>query len=105
MISFGDITKAAGGKINLNSIIPVEMMMILGVYRFCLKNAAYQTMQRSTEYNWQEQQRIGIEPALQFIGQGVDTIELPADCQPDHQRNPQSQHQTAYPRRLEGNPG
>ena len=76
MINFGDVTKAAGGNINLNSVIPVEMMMILGSYRFCLRNAAYQTLKRTTEYDWQEQRRIGAGPALQHVGQSADAMEL-----------------------------
>ncbi len=53
------------------------MMMILGVYRFVIKNAfAYQTLKRQSNYKWQEVNRIGSNPALQFTGFGVETIEL-----------------------------
>lgn len=74
--SIGDLTKAAGGKITLNSVLPIEMMMILGVYRFCIANAAYQNFKRATEYDWREQKRLGMEPASQYVGAGADTIDL-----------------------------
>lgn len=62
--SFGDLTKKIGGKLNLNSILGVNMMMILGTYRFCISNAAYQSLARTTEYKWEELRRLGSEPAL-----------------------------------------
>jgi len=80
--SIGDLTKAAGGKITLQSIVPIEMMMLLGVYRFCIKNAAYDSFKRRTEYNWKSQERIGAEPAMQFVGDGEDTIDLAGTIYP-----------------------
>jgi phage protein U len=74
--SIGDLSKAAGGKFNLNAMLGVNMMMILGAYRFCIGNAAYQNLVRSTEYNWVEQKRITGEPAMQFVGSGMDSIKL-----------------------------
>ncbi|MHA1540282.1 MAG: phage tail protein [Alphaproteobacteria bacterium] len=74
--SIGDLTKSFGGRLNLNAMLGVNMMMILGVYRFAVNNAAYQTLKRKTEYKWQEVGRIGTEPALQFTGKAVETIEL-----------------------------
>lgn len=82
MISFGEITKKAGGKLNLNSIIGVDMMMILGIYRFCISNAAYQELTRNSEYQWQEQRRLNNETALQFIGTGADTMTLQGTIYP-----------------------
>ena len=74
--SFGDLTKAAGGKLNLNSLLGVNMMMLLGAYRFCIGNAAYQSLARSSEYKWEEQKRLLGEPAMQFMGAGAETITL-----------------------------
>jgi len=76
MTSFGDLSKSVGGKFNLNAMLGVNMMMILGAYRFCIGNAAYQNLVRTTEYSWVEQKRILGEPAMQFIGVGMDTIKL-----------------------------
>ncbi len=52
------------------------MMMILGIYRFTINNAAYQMLKRQSEYRWQEINRMGANPALQFTGFGVETIDL-----------------------------
>ena len=80
--SFGDLTKSAGGKLNLNSLLGVNMMMLLGAYRFCISNAAYQSLARSTEYKWQEQARLLGEPAMQFVGAGAETITLEGEIYP-----------------------
>ena len=80
--SFGDLTKSVGGKLNLNAMLGVNMMMLLGAYRFCIGNAAYQTLARSTEYNWQEQIRLSSEPAMQFVGSGAETITLEGEIYP-----------------------
>lgn len=74
--NIGDLSKSVGGKFNLNAMLGVNMMMILGAYRFCIDNAAYQTLARTTEYKWEEQKRILGEPAMQFLGVGLDTIKL-----------------------------
>lgn len=80
--SLGDITKSAGGKFNLNAMLGVNMMMILGVYRFCIGNAAYQSLSRTTEYRWEEQSRLDSEPAMQFIGAGGESIKLEGTIYP-----------------------
>lgn len=80
--SIGDLSKAVGGNINLNSILGINMMMILGAYRFCISNAAYQSLERATEYKWEEQERLGTDPALQFVGNGTETISLEGTIYP-----------------------
>ena len=79
-----NILKSIGGDFNLNSVLSVNMMMILGAYRFCIKNSAYQTLKRVTEYNWQSHNRIGNNPALQFVGNpyvyGGTSLTNGADC-------------------------
>lgn len=82
MTSFGDITKSVGGKFNLNAMLGVNMMMILGVYRFCIGNAAYQSLARTTEYRWEEQPRLDSDPAMQFVGVGAETIKLDGTIYP-----------------------
>lgn len=76
MIDFGGLTKKLGGKLNLNSAIGVNMMMILGAYRFCISNAAYQSLARTTEYKWEELSRLNGESALQYVGMSAETISL-----------------------------
>lgn len=71
-----DSFKNISGKLNVNSLLGVNMMMILGVYRFAIKSSAYQTLKRQSEYRWQEINRIGSNPTLQFTGFGVETIDL-----------------------------
>lgn len=71
-----DFFKNIGGNLNLNSALGINMMMILGIYRFAINSAAYQTLKRQSEYRWQEINRIGANPALQFTGFGVETIDL-----------------------------
>lgn len=41
-----------------------EVMMQLGFLQFSLDNAAYQRLNRSTEYRWGRQPRIGSNDAL-----------------------------------------
>ncbi|TIM92331.1 MAG: phage tail protein, partial [Mesorhizobium sp.] len=43
-------------------------MMGLGPFRFSLSTAAYQALERSDEYRWVSQDRIGRHPAMQFVG-------------------------------------
>lgn len=58
-------------------------MMILGEYPFSIHTAAYDSLQHSTEYNWQSQQRLGKKPAQQFLGFGEETISLSGLMLPD----------------------
>lgn len=54
----------------------MSTMMRLGPFKFSVDTAAYQRLQRSTEYRWSRQTRIGIDDALQFTGMGPETIDL-----------------------------
>lgn len=58
-------------------------MMILGDYPFSIHTAAYDSLQHSTEYSWQSQQRLGKKPAQQFVGFGDETISLSGLMLPD----------------------
>ncbi len=51
-------------------------MMALGPFRFGIATAAYQSLDRSTEYRWESQERIMRHPAMQFVGAGHTTITL-----------------------------
>ena len=53
-----------------------ETMMALGSYRFALENAAFSEFKRSISYRWQSQERLNRSPALQYIGEGQDSIDL-----------------------------
>lgn len=51
-------------------------MMRYGDFTFSLSTAAYEEMERTTDWRWHEQERVGRRSALQFLGPGVDEIRL-----------------------------
>lgn len=57
-------------------------MAQLGEFQFSLETAAFDTLTRASEYRWATQQRIGRQPASQFIGLGEDKIELSGTIYP-----------------------
>lgn len=57
-------------------------MAALGPYQFSLETAAFDTLQRSSEFRWAALNRIGRMPAQQFLGYGEDTIELQGTIYP-----------------------
>lgn len=59
-----------------------DTLLALGDFRFSIDTAAYQEFQRTTEYRWPKQERIGQGPARQFVGLGDDTITLPGVVYP-----------------------
>ena len=52
------------------------VMMALGAFRFGVNRANYQTFTRSASWRWEAQDRLGRNPALQFLGPGADEITL-----------------------------
>lgn len=61
----------------------IDIMMSLGSFRFGVLTAAYQELQRVSEYRWPAQDRVGNTPQLQFVGRGADTITLPGVIYPE----------------------
>ena len=62
----------------------IEMVMMkLGDFNFMLSTAAYQRFRRITEYRWPAQERLGREPARQFVGKGNDKIDLDGVIYPE----------------------
>lgn len=59
-------------------------MLMLGSFSFSLNVAAFQEMQRSSEYKWPTQDRFGQRQARQFTGVGEDTITLPGVIYPEY---------------------
>lgn len=59
------------------------MMLALGMFVFSLSTAAYQALQRQTEWRHVSNSRIGLAPARQFVGRGDDTITLPGVILPE----------------------
>lgn len=59
------------------------MMLALGMFVFSLHTAAYQELQRQTDWRHASNSRIGAGPARQFVGRGEDTITLPGVILPE----------------------
>jgi len=59
------------------------MMMALGMFVFSLRTAAYQELQRQTDWRHASNNRIGAAPARQFVGRGEDAITSPASSSPN----------------------
>ena len=58
-------------------------MMRLGSYKFCIYTAAYQELNRTTNYKWGEQAVFGDWDNLQFLGPGEDTQSLTGIVYPE----------------------
>jgi len=61
-----------------------EVMLALGEYRFSVETAAYETLSRTDTWRWQEQARLGREPAHQYLGPGVTSVQLPGVILPHY---------------------
>ena len=59
------------------------MMLALGMFVFSLSTAAYQELQRQTDWRHASNNRIGAAPARQFMGRGDDAITLPGIIFPE----------------------
>ncbi|MCP1605735.1 phage tail protein [Pseudomonas citronellolis] len=59
------------------------MMLALGMFVFSLHTAAYQEMQRQTDWRHPSTNRVGAQPARQFLGRGEDAITLPGVLLPE----------------------
>lgn len=58
------------------------MMMIFGMFVFSMNTAAYQQLQRTTQWRHASNDRVGEMPAYQFVGRGEDTITLEGSIVP-----------------------
>lgn len=59
------------------------MMMALGTFRFAFNTAAYQSLERTDNYPWVEQGRLGRKPAMQLPSDGASEITLNGIIFPD----------------------
>jgi len=59
------------------------MLAVLGVFVFQLKTTPYETLTRSTKWNWATNQRVGARPSYQYTGQGEDSITLAGTLYPE----------------------
>jgi phage protein U len=67
----------------IDYMLGASIMLQLGRFQFGVNTAAYQRLQRATEYRWPSQDRFGQREALQFVGPGADTITLPGVIYPE----------------------
>ena len=81
----GKLSDGLAGSLNLNKAFHVDTQMILGCYRFCISNAAYQTLKRRTHFKWQSVERLGLDPALQYTGKSTERIDLDGTIYPQYQ--------------------
>nr|DAX45225.1 MAG TPA: hypothetical protein [Caudoviricetes sp.] len=63
--------------------LAAPVMMQLGDFQFGISTAAYQGLQRSDEWGWASQERLGQGPALQHTGWGAPTIGLDGVIYPE----------------------
>lgn len=61
-----------------------DYMLSLGGYQFGVSAAAYQELSRAIEYRWPAQERLNRRPALQYLGIGQETIDLPGVIYPHY---------------------
>lgn len=59
------------------------ILMMLGPFMFAMGTAAYQRLNRATEYRWPSQPRIGRLPSLQYVGPGAETVDLEGVIYPE----------------------
>jgi uncharacterized protein len=80
-----------------------DVLMTLGGFQFAITTAAHQNLQRESSYRWEKQDRLGREPAMQFIGAGEDKITLSGTIYP-HYRGGLGQLQTMREMAGDGEP-
>ena len=61
-----------------------NIMMMLGGFQFCILTAAYQELNRHSEYKWPSHHRFGQRPSSQFVGIGEETITLAGIIYPEY---------------------
>jgi phage protein U len=54
-----------------------KMLMTLGSFIFQIDTAAFQELQRTTNWRFANSERFGAKPATQFVGAGQDKVTLP----------------------------
>jgi len=52
------------------------VMMALGAFRFGVLGGSYQEASRKASYRWEQQDRLGRDPAQQYLGPGAEEITL-----------------------------
>lgn len=53
-----------------------SVMLALGDYRFSVATAAYQALERTSQYRWATHNTFGTQPQHQFVGPGRESLIL-----------------------------
>jgi phage protein U len=61
----------------------LRMMLTLGLFVFQLQTVPYQSLQRNVDYRWPSNSRVGLRPALQFLGVNEEKITLSGVLMPE----------------------
>lgn len=59
------------------------MMLALGLFVFMRQTLPFQTMNRTSGFNWKNNARVGKRAAYQYIGPGDDTIDISGELYPE----------------------
>lgn len=59
------------------------MMLALGMFVFMRQTLPYQSLQRTADYQWATNNRVGKRKAFQYLGPGDDKIVLTGDLYPE----------------------
>lgn len=61
-----------------------DTMLALGAFRFSISTAAYQQLERQSSYKWEEVERFGQPPLMQYCGYDSETISLKGTILPEY---------------------
>ena len=59
------------------------MMLALGFFVFMRKTLPFQQMNRSSDFNWKPNSRVGKHAAFQYLGPGDDSISISCELYPE----------------------
>ena len=62
---------------------PAAEVLALGRFSFGVSSAAYQRLQRQTDFRWTAADRFGRRPSQQYLGPGADSITLDGALLPE----------------------
>ncbi len=66
------------------------MLLSLGLFTFSIQTAPFESIKRSTQQRWEEKARIGLVPALQWTGPGLETITIDGTLAPGVSGGPET---------------
>ncbi len=66
------------------------MLMIYGLFVFSVQSSPFNEREHSTQYRWASNNRVGLNPAYQYIGKGEDSITLTGTLMPEFSGGPLS---------------